>query len=288
LQLNPRFVRPTPLYRKRRRRMSNPDLEQEVPYGEDLQSAVGAAAWVLAADQKRPWRAEFRELIAAQIAALGGRRVLELGSGPGLLARCVLERCTAVREYVLIDFSEPMLAMSRENLAGFSGARFILGDFRADSWFAQASPPFDSILAMQSVHEVRHKRHVPMLYSRMRRLAAPAATIFVCDHTPKNETVRLKLGEAFDVTADKKQTDFRRREPLNRASYVFESAYEIVLKNAKKEAATVVVREPVPGEWTMLDETQRHAKVAAGTAEWRVKVPAEGSTTLRYRVLVRY
>jgi hypothetical protein len=108
------------------------------------------------------------------------------------------------------------------------------------------------------------------------------------DHTPKNETVRLKLGEAFDVTADKKQTDFKRREPLNRASYVFESAYEIVLKNAKKEAATVVVREPVPGDWTMLEETQRHAKAAAGTAEWRVKVPAEGTTTLRYRVLVRY
>jgi hypothetical protein len=108
------------------------------------------------------------------------------------------------------------------------------------------------------------------------------------DHTPKNEKVRLKLGEAFDVTADKKQTDFKRREPTNRASYVFESAYEIVLRNAKKEAATVVVREPVPGDWTMLEESQAHAKVAAGTAEWRVKVPAEGSTTLRYRVLVRY
>src|SRR5262245_27720750 len=108
------------------------------------------------------------------------------------------------------------------------------------------------------------------------------------DHTPKNESVRLKLGEAFDVTADKKQTDFKRREPLNRASYVFESAYEIVLRNAKKEATTVVVREPVPGDWTMLEETQRHAKVAAGTAEWRINVPAEGSTTLRYRVLLRY
>jgi hypothetical protein len=108
------------------------------------------------------------------------------------------------------------------------------------------------------------------------------------DHTPKNEKVRLKLGEAFDVTADKKQTDFKRREPTNRASYVFESAYEIVLRNAKKEAATVVVREPVPGDWTMLEETQRHAKVAAGTAEWRIKVPAEGSTTLKYRVQTRF
>jgi hypothetical protein len=103
------------------------------------------------------------------------------------------------------------------------------------------------------------------------------------DHTPKNEKVRLKLGDAFDVTADKKQTDFRAR-----GSHMYESAYEIVLRNAKKEAVTVVVREPVPADWTMLEETQRHAKVASGTAQWKVNVPAEGSTTLKYRVLVRY
>lgn len=108
------------------------------------------------------------------------------------------------------------------------------------------------------------------------------------DHTPKNETVRLKLGEAFDVTADKKQTDFKRREPSNRASYVSESAYEITLRNAKTEAVTVTVREPVPGDWQMLDESQRHTKVASGTAQWQVTVPASGSTTLRYRVLVRF
>ena len=108
------------------------------------------------------------------------------------------------------------------------------------------------------------------------------------EHTPKNEKVRLKLGDAFDVTADKKQTDFKRREPANHASYVFESAYEIVLRNAKKEPATVIVREPVPGDWSMLQESAHHAKVASGTPEWRVGVPAEGSATLRYRVLVRY
>ncbi|HEX5093248.1 MAG TPA: DUF4139 domain-containing protein [Burkholderiales bacterium] len=108
------------------------------------------------------------------------------------------------------------------------------------------------------------------------------------DHTPKNETVRLKLGEAFDVTADKKQTDFKRRERTNRASYVFESAYEIALKNAKPEPVTVTVREPVYGDWTMLEETQKHRKAAAGTAEWKIRIPAEGSATLKYRVLVRY
>ncbi len=108
------------------------------------------------------------------------------------------------------------------------------------------------------------------------------------DHTPKNDKVRLKLGDAFDVTADKKQTDFKRRDTYSPWSYVHESAYEIVLKNAKKEPVTVIVREPVPGDWSMLEQSHKHAKAASGTAEWRISVPAEGATTLRYRVLVRY
>jgi hypothetical protein len=100
--------------------------------------------------------------------------------------------------------------------------------------------------------------------------------------------VRLHLGDAFDVTADKKQTDFRRRESTNVASYVAESAYEIVLRNAKADAVSVTVREPVPGDWNVLAESHPHAKVASGTAEWHVNVPAGGSTTLKYRVLVRF
>jgi hypothetical protein len=108
------------------------------------------------------------------------------------------------------------------------------------------------------------------------------------DHTPKNEKVSLKLGDAFDVTAEKKQSDFKRRDVSTPWSYSFESAYEIVLKNAKKEAVTVVVREPVPGDWQMLEQSQPHTKVAAGTAEWKIKVPAEGNAALKYRVLIRY
>jgi len=108
------------------------------------------------------------------------------------------------------------------------------------------------------------------------------------DHTPKNETVRLKLGDAFDITADKKQTAFQKLSGTSRYNYVFESAYEIVLKNAKPEAVVVSVREPMPGDWTMVSESQPHTKAASGTAEWKVKVPAEGKTTLTWRVRVRY
>jgi hypothetical protein len=107
------------------------------------------------------------------------------------------------------------------------------------------------------------------------------------DHTPKNETVHLKLGDAFDVTADRKQTAFQKLAGSERYNYLFESAYEIVLKNAKAEAVVVSVREPMPGDWIVLSESQAHTKPASGTAEWKVAVPAEGQTTLTYRVRVK-
>ncbi len=108
------------------------------------------------------------------------------------------------------------------------------------------------------------------------------------DHTPKNETIKLKLGDAFDITADKKQTNFRKHSASGKYHYAFESSYEIKLKNAKNKPVTVVVREPIPGDWEMKEETQPHEKVASGTAEWKIVVPAEGNATLKYRVKIRY
>ena len=107
------------------------------------------------------------------------------------------------------------------------------------------------------------------------------------DHTAKNETVRLKLGNAFDVTADKKQTDFKRTNLSGKFNYQFESAYELLLKNAKKEAVVVTVQEPMPGDWQIQSESHPHVKGSSNTAAWKVRVPAEGSTTLVYRVSVR-
>jgi len=84
------------------------------------------------------------------------------------------------------------------------------------------------------------------------------------DHTPKNETVRLKLGDAFDVTADKKQTAFQKLAGTGRTNYVFESAYEMVLKNAKLEAVTVTVRKA-----GRLDDGLRIAAARQGGVRYR-------------------
>ncbi len=108
------------------------------------------------------------------------------------------------------------------------------------------------------------------------------------EHTPKNEKVRLKLGDAFGITADKKQTDFKKLGGSGRYNYIYESGFQIDLKNAKKETVTVKVQEPIPGDWEILGESHPHRKETSGTAVWEVKVPAEGKVTLKYRVLIKF
>lgn len=108
------------------------------------------------------------------------------------------------------------------------------------------------------------------------------------DHTAKNETVRLKLGEAFDVTANKKQTDFKKLPNPAKGNNQFESAYEIVIKNAKSQAVTVKVVEPIPGDWSLLAQNHPSTKTSSNTATWNMNIPAEGSVTLTYRVQVKH
>lgn len=108
------------------------------------------------------------------------------------------------------------------------------------------------------------------------------------DHTPKNETIRLKLGDAFDITASKKQTDFKKLSGFSLYNYVYESAYQLELKNGKEEPVTVKVVEPVTGDWEILEESLPHKKTAADTAVWQVKIPALDQKILSYRVRVKY
>jgi hypothetical protein len=108
------------------------------------------------------------------------------------------------------------------------------------------------------------------------------------DHTPENETVRLRLGYAFDITADRKQTDFKKLAGFSQYNYVFESAYRIELKNGKDSDVAVKVLEPMPGDWEIMSESRAHQKISASEAEWLVTVPAKGSTELLYRAKVKF
>ncbi len=103
------------------------------------------------------------------------------------------------------------------------------------------------------------------------------------EHTPKDETVTLRMGSAFDIIGERIQTDYRRI-----ASNVHECSFEIILRNHKEQDIVVDVVEPMPGDWEILRSSLEFEKVDAGSAVFHVAVPKDGETRLTYRVLVTY
>ncbi|BDU75992.1 DUF4139 domain-containing protein [Mesoterricola sediminis] len=108
------------------------------------------------------------------------------------------------------------------------------------------------------------------------------------DHTPKWEVVKAKMGEAFDLTARRKQTDYKRLERQGKFGNIHESAFEVELRNAKKEPVTVKVIEPMPGDWEVIQSTHPCQKIEAGKGQFMVTVPPEGAAKLTYRVRVKW
>ena len=103
------------------------------------------------------------------------------------------------------------------------------------------------------------------------------------DHTPKDEKITLHVGDAFDVVADRTQTDYRVISP-----HESESAWTVSIRNRKEEDVTVTVREPMGGDWKLVSSSLPGKKVDAGTLEFEVPVPKGKEVKLTYRVSVRW
>ena len=98
-------------------------------------------------------------------------------------------------------------------------------------------------------------------------------------HTPKDETVTVHIGNAFDVIAERKQTDFKKI-----GSDVWEMEFEITLRNHKDSPITVEVNEPIGGDWEMLSSTYKFTKTAAWAAQFKVPVGKDDTSVLKYRI----
>ena len=103
------------------------------------------------------------------------------------------------------------------------------------------------------------------------------------DHTPKDERVKIKMGDAFDLVGERTQKEWRKI-----ASNLYEVEWEISLRNHKTTAQTVTVIEPVPGDWQVLTSTHAWEKPEAHTLKFQVPVPKEGASKLTYRVRLRF
>jgi SAM-dependent methyltransferase len=163
--------------------MSQLDDLADVPSPIDFRLQADAEAWAATAMAKRPYREEFFRAFATELERLGpaGGTVLELGSGPGFLARHILESLPQI-DYTALDFSAAMHALAKERLGPLAHrVRFALSDFTNPDWTAALSQ-YHAVVTLQAVHELRHKRHAVGLYRAVRSLLLPGAVFLVCDH----------------------------------------------------------------------------------------------------------
>ena len=103
------------------------------------------------------------------------------------------------------------------------------------------------------------------------------------DHTPKDEKIRLYVGDAFDVVGDYKRTNYRKID--NRTA---EESFEAVIRNHKDKAVDVKVVDHVWSDWTVTEKSHDYTKKDAGTIEFPVSVPANGEVKLTYTIRVKW
>lgn len=103
------------------------------------------------------------------------------------------------------------------------------------------------------------------------------------DHTPKDEPVRLNIGNAFDIAVEKAQKSMTRV-----TDRIMEYTYEIKIRNHKKDKIEVLVLEHFYNEWSILKTSVNFLKKDSRTAEFKVPVSPDNEAVLLYTVRVSW
>jgi len=98
-------------------------------------------------------------------------------------------------------------------------------------------------------------------------------------HTPRDEEISLKTGEAFDLVCERRQLDYK--QVTNQMS---ETEWEITLKNRKETDAVITASEQLYGNWKVISHTHTYEKKSAFSIEFKVAVPAGEEVKVQYRV----
>lgn len=105
-------------------------------------------------------------------------------------------------------------------------------------------------------------------------------------HTPRNETLRLRLGTSFDVVGERKRVDWQ----LESGRKELRETYEIEIRNRKQREVEVVVREYLFrwSQWEVVQSSQPFEKRDQQTIDFRLKIPADQAGKVRYTVRYRW
>lgn len=101
-------------------------------------------------------------------------------------------------------------------------------------------------------------------------------------HTPENGKIKLKLGNAFDVTANGKETSYTAF-----SDKAYEAGYSLTFKNATDKPVKVVYQQDFPNQWSISDSSIPFKTLTSRQAEWIIDIPAKGQTVLNYTVRVK-
>jgi SAM-dependent methyltransferase len=173
------------------------DDDDDVPIRVDFRDPATARTWIEETRIKRPYRPRFFAAFCAALASRSRLRILELGSGPGQLAREIVLHCD-VHTYVALDFSPAMHALAAEHLGELAArVTFVTRDFRGPHW-PDGLGTFDAVVTLQAAHETRHKRHLIPLLQRARTVIAPGGILLYADHYLTPETRLPGLAPARD------------------------------------------------------------------------------------------
>jgi hypothetical protein len=103
------------------------------------------------------------------------------------------------------------------------------------------------------------------------------------NHTPKDETLKIYVGDAFDVVCERKLIDYKKLD-----KNLYEMEFQITLRNHKDTPVTVEAREPVGGDWEVMNSNLKWTKLDATTISFEIPVDKDGTATLDYRVRVKW
>jgi SAM-dependent methyltransferase len=179
--------------------------EQDVPIRVDFRDTATARTWIEETRIKRPHRPRFFAAFCAALASRPALRILELGSGPGQLAREILTHCD-VLTYVALDFSPAMHEIAAEYLGDLaSRVTFVTRDFRDAAWAVDLGT-FDAVVTLQAAHETRHGRHLVPLLERVRKTVVSGGVLLYADHylTPETKLPALLVARADQPLAIKR------------------------------------------------------------------------------------